>query len=240
VIRGSSIALAASLACLPAAALLTRPDRDDAEYLELASRYSSSIPLPAPVGEGVLIAARWVLTAPAPAQLIREIKPTPRMRIGGSDYEIEAIHVSDDLALVLLAKPVRGVAPTPVYPETDEKGKAVAIAGHRSTGRIGAAGRSDGRRRAGINTVDGVTATTLEVLVKSGDDASDLQGVLQPDEAGAGAYIADDDGKIFVAGIARSIDDKREIFTRLSARMAWIESVMLEVAKKEAEKLLGE
>jgi hypothetical protein len=39
----------------PAAALLIRPDRDDSEYVELASRYSSSVLLNAPDGEGVLI-----------------------------------------------------------------------------------------------------------------------------------------------------------------------------------------
>ena len=239
-IRGSSIALAASLACLPAAALLTRPDRDDAEYLELASRYSSSIPLPAPVGEGVLIAPRWVLTAPAPAALLRELKPTPAMRIGGDDYEIEAIHAAEDLALVLLARPVKGLAATPVYRESDEKGKGLAIVGHRSSGKVGAPGKADGRRRAGINTADAVDAATIEVRIKSGDDASDLQGVLHAAEVGAGAYIAGEDGKIFVAGIARSIDDKRELFTRLSARLEWIESVMLEVAKREAEKLLAD
>jgi hypothetical protein len=228
------------LACLPAGALLTRPDRDDAEYLELASRYSSSIPLPAPVGEGVLIASRWVLTAPAPAQLLREIKPTPPLRIGGADYEIEAIHTGEDLALILLTRPARGVTPVPVYPESDESGKVVAIVAHRSTGRIGAPGKSDGRRRAGINSVVAVAGGSFEVRIKSGDDASDLQGALQPEEVGAGAYVAGEANRIHVAGIARSIDDKRQVFTRLSARMAWIESVMLEVAKKEAEKLLGE
>jgi hypothetical protein len=227
------------LACVPAAALLTRPDRDDAEYLELASRYSSSIPLPAPVGEGVLIAPRWVLTAPAPAELLRALKPTPAIRIAGESYDIEAIHSSGDLALILLTRPVVGVAPTPVYAGSDEKGKVVAIVGHKSTGTIGAPAKADGRRRAGINTIDAVEGATLEVRVKSGDDASDLQGALEPAEVGAGAYVAGDANRIHVAGIARSVDGRRELYTRLSARMEWIESVMLEVAKKDAEKLLG-
>ena len=39
-----------------------RADRDDAEYLELATRYGACIPL-AFEGEGVLVASRWVLTS---------------------------------------------------------------------------------------------------------------------------------------------------------------------------------
>ena len=40
---------------LPAAALVIRPDRDDSEYLELATRYTSSIALGASAGEGVFL-----------------------------------------------------------------------------------------------------------------------------------------------------------------------------------------
>jgi len=228
------------LACLSAEALLTRPDRDDAEYLELASRYSSSIPLPAPVGEGVLIAPRWVVTVPTPARLLREIHPTPSIRIAGDDYEIEAIHIGEDVALLLLDRSVKGLNPTPVWREGDESGRGVAIVGHRSTGRVGAPGKADGRRRAGINTIDAVADTTLEVRIKSGDDASDLQGVLLPAEVGAAAYIANDNGKIFVAGVARMVDDKHQVFTRLSRRVEWIEAVMVEVAKKDADRLLAD
>ena len=64
---------------LPAGAILIRPDRDDAEYLELATRYPASIALPAG-GEGVLIAPRWVLTAAHRAKALQEMKPAPKRR----------------------------------------------------------------------------------------------------------------------------------------------------------------
>ena len=47
----SCVLAAALFAALPAAGLVIRADRDDAEYLELASRYTSSVPLSAPQGE---------------------------------------------------------------------------------------------------------------------------------------------------------------------------------------------
>jgi hypothetical protein len=127
-----------------------------------------------------------------------------------------------------------------VYRGTDELGKGVAVVGHRSTGRIGAPGKADGKRRAGVNTVDAVESGTLEVRIKAGDDASDLQGALTPSEVGAGLYLADDSGKLFLAGIARSADGKREIYTRISTRLKWIDDTMKEVARREAERIPGD
>jgi hypothetical protein len=235
----SLLALAACTACLPAAALLVRADRDDSEYLELATRYASSIRLPAPAGEAVLIAPRWLLTAAAPALLLKELKPTPPLTLADRTHEIQAIHVQDDLALVQLATPVRGIAPMAIYRANDEAGKGLAIVAHGPTGKIGGATRADGRRRAGLNTVAAVQEKTFEVRIHAGDEASDLQGALAPGEVGAGAYIVDADDRLFLAGIAQSTDGKRELYSRLSTRLAWIEAVMLEVAKREAEKLLG-
>ena len=60
-----SIFLAALVAAaLPAHAILTRTDRSYAEYVEMASKYKTSVAIPVPGGgEGVLIAERWVLTS---------------------------------------------------------------------------------------------------------------------------------------------------------------------------------
>src|SRR6187431_3072643 len=118
------------MACLPCDALLVRADRDDAEYVELATRYASSIRLPAPAGEGVLIGARWVLTAAAPAALLREIQPTPDLAIAGRKYEIETIHTDGTIALIYLSRAVPGVKPVPVYRAVDEAGKVIAVVGH--------------------------------------------------------------------------------------------------------------
>lgn len=218
------------MAAIPALALQTRPDRDDAEYVELASRYRSAVKLPS--GEGVLIAPRWILTAPAVASAL---KPATKIAIAGREHEIESVVPSSDLALVLLREAVTGVEPTPVYRDSDESGKGLTIVGHGPSGAIGRnATVNDGKARAGLNTIDGVTSGALQVGIKSGDDASDLQGALTSAELGAPAYLITNDERIHVAGIARSADGKVEIYTRVSARIAWIEAAMWEAAKKEA------
>lgn len=217
--------LAAACACLcawPAAALQTRADRDDAEYLELASRYASSVRLAASGGEGVLIAPRWVLTSAARA------KSASSLALGGRSHAIQSTYTEggSGIALLLLREAVAGIEPTPVYRGRDEAGKGVVVAAHGG----------DGRRRAGINTVDAVTATTLELRIKRGDDASDLQGALTPDETGAPAYLQVDGG-LFVAGIATSLAPGRETYARVSALGGWIDDTMFRAGAEEARTL---
>lgn len=233
-IRTSLLALAASCWLLPAAALTIRPDRDDAEYLELASRYGSSVRLSEAGGEGVLINSRWVLTAAHRAKELQDRK-TRTLRIGAGDYRISAYYLhpkfepgqSNDIALILLAKPALDVKATPIYTGADELKKAVAIAGH-----------GGGKARAGINTVDTVSPLTLGVQVKSGDERSDLQGAASPDETGAPAFI-EVSGEIFVAGVLSTLQaDSWETYARASAFSGWIQDTMLEVARQEAEDLM--
>jgi hypothetical protein len=213
---------------LPAHSILIRPDRDDAEYLELATRYPSAVALSLPDGgEGVLIAPRWVLTSAQRAKALRDAKPVPKLRLGEDEHEIQAFFVSD-VGLILLRKAVRGVEPTRLYRGDDEGGKTVAIAAH---------GNADRKRRAMINTVDRVEARTLAMRVKPLDDASDLQGAAVAGDVGAPAFIEAPAG-IFVAGILSSIAGEWETYARVSAFAPWIEAVMLDVATKEAAALM--
>ena len=75
------------------------------------------------------------------------------------------------------------------------------------------------------------------------DEASDLQGAIVAAESGGPAFIEAPEG-IQVAGIAQFIDDVNnqgdwQLYLRVSAFVPWIEAQMLQVAKDEAEALLG-
>ncbi len=154
-----ALAAAASLAALPAGAVLMRTDRDDAEYLELATRYRACTPL-AHEGEGVLVASRWVLTSARAANGLRDLKKAlPPITFAGTEHEIQAIYSEGGLGLLLLHKPVTGIAPILLYRAADESGKTVVFVGHGAHGKIGeAATAADRKARAAINTVDRVTA----------------------------------------------------------------------------------
>ena len=209
--------------------MLIRPDRDDAEYLELASRYTASIVLIAPASEAVLVAPRWLLV---PAS--RAPSPGRPLEIGGRTQVVARVvahpeakpRSATDLALVHLAAPVEGIKPVPLYRHDDEATKAVVFVGHGATGVIGKAERrEDFRARGAINTVDGVGAQTMEMRIKPGDDASDLQGALVPGEEGAAAYLETDDG-LFLAGIYFGDGEKANRFSRISAFAGWLDSVI--------------
>ncbi len=237
-------AAAALLAALPAAAIVTRADRDDAEYLELASRYASALALGG-FGEGALIAPRWILTSGSVARALREAGMPP-LRLGGGEREIQSILLPSapfegDIALILLRGAVTGVEPTPPYREHDERGKPVVIAGHGASGRIGAAALvRDGRERAAINTVDRVGGATLELEVKKPDDASDLQGAAASGDEGAPAFLQAK-GRLYVPGIAHGprgaaipkVGDS-DVYTRVSAFAPWIDKAMFQAAADEA------
>jgi len=234
--------MAACLVVSPAVAMSTRADREDAEYLELASRYPSTTALGANAGESVLVAPRWLLTSAARA---KALKPGRSIALGGSAHEIQSVHThpawngarDNALALVFLREAVGNIEPTPIYRAHDEAGRTIAIVAHGA----------DGRPRAGINTIDAVTATSFATRIKAHDEASDLQAALAMSDTGAPAFaeVGDD---IFVAGVAVDLDDAnhdgrtgdvgdREIFARVSAFADWIDATMFRAGVDEAARI---
>ena len=213
--------LLAAFAATSAQALVIRPDRDDAEYLELATRYPAAIEIARGV-EGVLVAPRWILTSASavkgldPAKARHPVQATfvhPQWR-GGVDA---------DLALVFLRAPVGGVEPAPVSRDRDEMDDVVRMAAHGG----------DGRLRAAINTVDRVTATTLALRLKPPAEASDLQGELNASERGAPLF-AEISTRIVVTGIFSASERDWQLFVRVSTYADWIDDTMSRAAVAEA------
>jgi hypothetical protein len=247
---------------MPAAPILIRPDRDDAEYLELATKYPSSVLLNAPEGEGVLIAPRWILTAAHRVKALEGQRPWPRITIEGRGYEIQSLHAhpdwrkgntGSDIGLVYLKRAVaESIEPTPLYREKDEGGKTVIIVGHGYTGKIGGEPlpkeQWDRKKRAAINTVDKLSPRLLWLKLKPADEASDLQGAAAPGDSGGPAYVETPDGSR-VIGIGTATDDTNangivgdagdwELYCRVSFFVPWIESTMDAVHREELRKAM--
>jgi hypothetical protein len=149
---------------------------------------------------------------------------------------------------------VRGVEPTPLYRGSDEGGKTVVIVGHGYTGILGGKPlpkeKWDRKKRAAINTVDRVTPRILGLRIKKPEDASDLQGAAAPGDSGGPAYVQVGEA-LFVAGIGYATDDTNadgiignagdwELYVRVSAFVPWIEAVMVDVAKRDMDRLLDD
>lgn len=214
--------------------MLIRPDRDDAEYRELASRYTASIALTAPASEAVLVAPRWLLVpasrAPA-ANKPLEIAGRTQVVVRVVPHPDARPRTPTDLALVQLGSDVEGIKPVPLHRRDDEAGKAVVFVAHGPTGIIGQPARKDdGQGRGAINTIARHTAVRMSLAIKPLDDASDLQGQAVPGEEGAAAYIEDDTG-LHVAGIYYGDEGTENLFSRLSAFAGWVDSVVRAPAK---------
>ncbi len=256
VFLGAALALAAP----PAAALLTRPDRDDGEYLDLATRYPATVRLEVPVGGGVLISPRWVLTAAHLVEALRESPGRVRPSVAGLVREVKAVYLHPDwrrggeadLALLHLRIPVEEVEPANVYRQSDEAGQTVRIVGHGASGPVGrpATGGADRRARAGVNTVDRVGPRTLGLRVKGADEASDLQGVFATGDRGGPAYV-EVAGEAFVAGIGHGTEDANadgiagnvgdwDLYVRVSAFREWINQATAKAAADEAAAAVGD
>jgi len=250
-------ALAALALPLSAPALLIRADREDAEYVEMATKYTSAVSIDVPGGgEGVLIDKRWVLTSARVGVALKSMKAPPAIRFGTRDVKIQAVYVhpawrpdsnSADLALIYLARNA-GIDATEVYRKDDEAGFTVVIAAHGDTAKIGErSARQDHKARAGINTIDRLSPRVFAMELKGPETASDLQAAFTASETGCPAYYQAESKELFVVGIASSSRDANsngtvdigdsQIFVRVSAYARWIDETIQQAYKDEVNDL---
>ena len=228
-------------ASMPLEAILTRADREDSEYLELATRYPAAVVV-APNVEGTLVAPRWVLTSARGATLLQGARTTTTLPLGGKPNVVEATFVHPDwkqgfdadVGLVFLREPVPEITPLPASRFRDEVEEVVFLVGHGQTGRIGETERrSDGRKRAAINTVELVGDKTLRLMLKPAAEASDLQGGVAPNEHGAPA-IHERLGQTSVMGVFSGNEGNWQVFARVSTYADWIEETMFREGTRPA------
>jgi hypothetical protein len=236
---------------VPARAILIRPDREDAKYLELGARFPSSCLIGIPDGEGTLIAPQWLATAAHIGKEVQSAKEPVRPQIGERAYTVEKVLLhpgwkkggrQHDIALLKLAEPVKGVAPTPIYRARDEAGKLATIVGHGYTGTLKDGPypkeKWDKKKRGATNHIIEIRnrPDLLMMRIQPLEKASDLQGAAGPGDSGGPAFI-EVDGKVYLAGIGFATDDAnhdgivgnygdRELYTRVSSYNDWIEETM--------------
>lgn len=239
--RALFLALVVAVA-LPAGAILIRSDRDDAEYLEMAGKYPSSVAIGPVDAEGVVIAPSWILTSARAAKALQGVKA---ITLDGKRFGLKSVHLhpTADIALLFLGSGYAGsldFEPSRLYRDTDEGGKTVVIVGHGASGRIGQAPAreaSDRRKRAAVNTIDRVGKREFDLGIKPNDEASDLQGALGAGDFGGPAFIETREG-LFVAGIASSAEGPWQSYVRVSTFVEWIEATMIAAARRDLDQML--
>src|SRR5262245_34731273 len=238
----------------PARAVLIRHDRPDTNYKALAQPYAG--PLGNVAGAmGTLIADRWVLTA---GHVATNISPFSRsFRIGservpiadvylypgwGREVDADGNAVSDsnipDLALIRLARPVRGVRPARLHRKTDERGMKILVIGNglTGTGEIGPNGE-DGVMRAATNVIDEAEDCIIAFSFSAPGDSgvTDLEGIGGPGDSGGPAF-AIVGGTPEILGVSSinhtgpakgsSQYGSTEIYARVSTSLAWIDRTL--------------
>ena len=240
--RAALIALVCAVS-LPAGAILIRADRDDAEYLELATKYAASVAIGPVDAEGVLIAPSWVLTS---ARAARALDGKKNVTIDGKGYKLKSVHPhpTADIGLLFLGSGYRhgdlDFEPARLYRADDEGGKTVVIVGHGANGKIGspiARESSDRKKRAAVNTIDRLGKREFDLGIKPADLASDLQGALGAGDFGGPAFIETKEG-LLVAGIATSASGEWQTYVRVSTFVPWIEDTMVDAVRRDLDELL--
>lgn len=244
------------LACMTAGAIVVRHDVPDSAYLVQEDALQALVDLPHE-GHGVLVAPRWVLTAAHSTQW----HPITEVMLNGECLEVEQVFLHpgykqlpeqlaardpegaisflaglDDIALIKLAMPVRGIKPVALYRGNAELGKTVVLFGKGATGN-GLTGQIAGENRTKLrsaeNVISAVEERALVYTFESGTAALALEGMLGNGDSG-GPVLVRNDHDWELVGLARGrlstaapgFYGQQSHQIRVSYYLPWIDATM--------------
>lgn len=213
-----------------ASAIIIRSDVKDAKYRVPASAFPALVDMPGE-GQGVLIAPQWVVTAAhaAPMQMqgmeedvtisgvARKVKrvitypgykklPEKLVKQALASGDISKVWAflasSNDIALIELASPVKGVTPVPLYRGDKEVGMTVELVGKGATGNgtVGQYSHSPHRgvlRRA-FSVIAGADARYVWYRFDPPPHAPPLEGITGSGDSGGPLLIGNGSSKRLV------------------------------------------
>ena len=258
----SSLSKLAPTQTVPASGGVIRDDRTDQSYLDLGASavYASvgRIDTNSWMGTGTLIAPDWVLTAGHVVNGIKSLNFT----IGGMVYSAKqwiqnpnwtsVLSFGYDIAVVQLTKAVANIKPAERYYGSAELGKTATFVGFGTTGNgLTGASRFDGRKRAGQNIYDKISAGNgaagRDLLYDFDNPAQaadnvigastplNLEYLIATGDSGGGGFI-NVDGRDFLAGVHSYGSAVDGVYNsdygdyaadvRVSAFNSWIDSIL--------------
>jgi len=231
--------------------IIIRHDRADADYQKLGERYRTAC-VDVAGATGTLVAPRWVLAAAhtldklIPGRMAYDSTVLPKATVGGRDYVIDKIvqhpnwknpGTSNDIVLVRLAEPVKGIKPTRLYRGKDEVGKVITLVGRGTTGngKDGAKGK-DMVLRGANNRVETADEKWITFIFDSPDSPNvlPLEGASGAGDSGGPALI-EKDGHLYTLGVAshsrggdgpEDVYGMKEYYTRVSSYADWIDETI--------------
>lgn len=230
--------------------IITRHDKDDADFIELAKRFQKVMcHLNLPDCEGTIIDDNWAVSAAHCSIEIQEkLKRGEKhfVIINEMEFEVDRVIIhrkwkkdeAYDIALLhFKGKPI-GIMHAELYKTEDEMDKIVYMVGKgdKGDGLIGING-NDGILRAATNKVEEATDYWLKWTFDNPDTQSnyltEYEGISGPGDSGGPAFILRGE-KIYIAGISSGQSTKnsggiegvygvKEYYTRVSQYIKWIE-----------------
>ena len=243
--RKTLIGLTLAALAFQANSIVIRHDVEDSKYHASAIDFPPLATLYKIGVHGTLIDPYWVVTA---GHGIFCMEKGDKIKVGKQFIEVDSRYThsdyvdgaDNDIALIKLKSPVRGIEPAKLYRNTDEATQDIWFIGTGATG-TGSTGQTNpaisgnkGVLRKAENRIEKTSETELFFVFDKGAKALPLEGVSGNADSGGPAYKMID-GQYYVYGISSRADSPtlqvgeygvNEIYSRISYHASWIDNII--------------